>query len=197
MFKYNLQYNNIIYNIQLNVIKMSIDTEEHSYEYLDGWKRGWIEAVIDSEGCIFLVRYKRSYQDWYNYQPTLSISNTSLEFLETFNDLVGDTGFINLQPSHENRKTCYRLMFSGYALRELLPNITLIVKEKQRLLLIEALKVLSTGGRGVHISKEYEEVLYEIYCKIRESNSGKGSILNDGSERKYNKRKDLKEVKKK
>lgn len=146
-------------------IDNEVHTDEYYKGYCEGWKKGWIECAIDSEGCLSLNRFKRYNQSWYNYSPALTISNSSLTYLEVFNDLVDNTGSINID----------NLRFSSYALRKLLPNISLIVKDKQRLLLLEALDILHSESRqGKLMVDVVHKALDSIYYELKELNSGKG-----------------------
>lgn len=114
---------------------------------LTEYYKGWIEALIDGEGSISLLREKRKqFRAGVTYKPRLNISNKNLKLLEQAKDIIGHGAI------HPNGKSgVYNLDISAEGMRYILPKITLIVKEEQRLLLIEALKILNIHiqrGRG-------------------------------------------------
>ena len=151
-------------------------SSSESREYITGWKQGCIETVIDCEGSLSLIRYKRPYKNDYDYQPLLSITNTSEVYLDMINNLTRNLGHINIQKhGDEKNKACFRLTFSGDALRDILPNIGLIIKEQQRLLLLDALDVLDTmkekRGRCIFaLTPKAREILDEIWLEMRKLN---------------------------
>jgi hypothetical protein len=133
-------------------------------EYYD---KGWIEALIDGEGSLSLIKEKRAhFKAGCTYKPRLNISNNSLELLKKARAVIG-AGCIM------RKKKLKQLDVSSNGLRFLLPKIQLIVKEKQRRLLLDALHILALHkGRSREIFDEEINQLEQIYVKIRELNGG-------------------------
>lgn len=142
---------------------------------ISGWKKGFIEASLDTEAWLGMTRYKRKGRNWYNYAVGVSVANTCREFLEILNDTTENLGFISPQKYGDKKhKTCYRLYFSMYALRKLLPKIGLIIKEENRLLMLEALNILKYERecrRGRPVIPEGRKRLDEIYFRLKELNA--------------------------
>lgn len=128
------------------------------------YTKGWIEATIDCEGSLLLIKEVRPhFRDGCTYKPKVSIGNNCVPLLEYAKQIVG---FGNIQPPTKSRST-YQFECYSKALRKLLPKITLIVKEKQRLLLLEALAILEKRRRGRYYGSKR---LSEIYIEIRDLN---------------------------
>lgn len=52
--------------------------------------RGWIEAFIDSEGSLSIIKEKRpNFVAGVTYKPTLTISNRCVPMLELAKELIG------------------------------------------------------------------------------------------------------------
>ena len=138
---------------------------------MNDFEKGWISALIDGEGSLSLIKEKREhFTAGCTYKPRLNIGNNSLELLEKAREIIGAGAIIN-----KNRKL-KQLDVSANGLRYLLPKITLIVKDKQRKLLLNALHYLAQHkGKGNPRTEEEINHLEEIYVKIRNLN---GSVWN-------------------
>ena len=112
---------------------------------LGEYERGWIEALIDGEGCLTIARKKSpTNRSGYTLAPILRVSNTCIALLERAKAVCLGRGCVsnyNKQKAYQARKPCYDYIITGNTLRWLLPQIRLIVKEKQRQLLLESLEI--------------------------------------------------------
>ena len=131
------------------------------------YTKGWIEALIDGEGSLSLIKERRpKFKAGYTYKPRLNISNKNYELLEKAQKIIGAGAIIT------SKKTSFhQLDVSSNGLRYLLPKIELIVKEKQRRQLLIALRILARRkGRG-HPTSDFDiESLERIYQNIRQFN---------------------------
>jgi len=131
------------------------------------YTRGWIEALIDGEGSLSLLKESRPhFFAGCTYKPRLNIGNKSLPLLQRAQGIIGGGCIV-----HSKKRQIYLLDVSAGRLRWLLPRITLIVKEVQRLLLLDALQLLAArrGGRAQPPPAGTER-LEEIYHAIRQTN---------------------------
>jgi len=131
------------------------------------YTRGWIEALIDGEGSLSLLKEIRpSFSAGCTYKPRLNIGNKNLELLRAAQTIIGGGCIIQ-----SKKRQIYLLDVSSSRLRWLLPRITLIVKERQRLLLLDALQVLAGRRGGRHQNPPAgTERLEGIYHAIRQIN---------------------------
>ena len=118
-----------------------------------GWcdyNRGWIEAMIDGEGSLSLFRESRPKTELgFSFKPTLSIGSNDKILLDHVFEIIGE-GSIRPNNAKSRKNTLWQYSLQSNGLRRLLPKISLIIKEKQRWLLIEALDILKerNGGQG-------------------------------------------------
>ena len=137
-------------------------------EWCDYYK-GWIEALIDGEGNLSLVKEKRShFTAGCTYRPELAIGNKSLPLLQQAQAIIGggSTG-------SRRKDGLHYLKVTAKCLREFLPLISLIVKEQQRENLLDALKTLSRhAGRNSPRSKEELTHLENLFQYNRYLNGG-------------------------
>ncbi len=144
----------------------------HHIEY----EKGWISALIDGEGSLSLLKVSRPlFRDHYTWVPRLSIANTCRKLLDCAKEIIG-SGHIYLKKGKTYRSPFYQFECTSGTLRGFLPRIELIAKEKQRLLLIEAMDLLKNrkyGLKGDCGSKR----LQEIYAEIRRLNSWRGNKI--------------------
>ncbi len=138
-------------------------------EWCDYYK-GWIEALIDGEGNLSLIKEKRPhFTAGCTYRPELAIGNKSLPLLEQAQLVIG-AGAI----SARSKDGLYALHVTANALRDFLPQITLIVKEQQRENLLDALNVLSRhAGRSSPRTPTELTQLKNLWTYNRYLNGGK------------------------
>ena len=96
---------------------------------------GWLEGLIDGEGCIAL--YKNSNN---NFAIYVQISNTCLKLLKKVKNIIGDGSIRTFKRTQKHYKIGYVYRFTYKTLKLLLPQLKLIEKEKQRLIIIKALR---------------------------------------------------------
>lgn len=129
---------------------------------------------IDGEGSICLLKDKRKTSlNGYGYKPRLNIGNTDKRLLNKAQSLIGGA-IIKANSRHYenlNRKPFYNLDVSANNIRRILPYLKLISKEKQRVLLLKSLDILSIhkGKNRPRTSKELKS-LERIYLLIRKLN---------------------------
>lgn len=118
-----------------------------------GWcdyNQGWIEAMIDGEGSLSLFRERRPKTELgYSYKPTLSIGSNDKILVDRVYEIVGEGSY---RPNNAKlrKHTLWQYSLQSNGLRRLLPKIRLLTKEKQRVLLLDALAILKerNGGQG-------------------------------------------------
>lgn len=94
---------------------------------MNDYQKGWIEALIDSEGCLdWVFNNSRKYR-----YPRLSIANTCLPFLERAQTLIGGSIYMR-KAAKSTWKPLFTLTVRGKALMKFLPELSLIVKEHRR-----------------------------------------------------------------
>ena len=133
---------------------------------IEYWK-GWLSAMIDGEGSLSLLKEVRpQFKAGCTYKPRLNIGNKHTGIIYTAQMLIGG-GCV-----HKNKKSgVYNLDVSSNLMREVLPQLRFIAKDRQRLLLLKALRILgrkTTKGKP-RTDKELE-ILESIYQMIRKLN---------------------------
>ncbi len=97
---------------------------------------GWLEGLIDGEGgfCIWTSRNAKT------FNIEVAIYNTCFPLLKRVKRIVGDGSIRKHAKQDKKHKTCYTYKFTYSTLKKLLPKLKLIVKERQRKIVIKALK---------------------------------------------------------
>ena len=143
---------------------------------------GWLEGMIDGEGCIYLSKCRRRTRRGFVWIPFVKISNTNLVGIEKAREIIRrftNRGSVVEDDYHDRptRKPCYNLVVGGgKSVRSLLSNIQLVMKEKQRLLTIEACNLLHEnmrvgGNNRWHYAPPPNDVrLEEIYQELHALN---------------------------
>ena len=130
---------------------------------------GWLEGLIDGEGCLSLYKTKRETIRGFQWYSSVVINNTDRRLLEHAQKIIGG-GHLNgpYRNGNPNWKPIYMFRIGPNLQRKWLPRLHLITKEQHRLLLIETLSLLSEHiGRnhGVHDSR-----LEQIFLEFRKLN---------------------------
>jgi len=120
---------------------------------------GWLEGLIDGEGSIVLSKLNRrkKVQKGFTWHAFIEIGNTNLDLLNRIkevtgigsvykNRLRGGSSLVS-NPNDVRYKPCHAYHLGSNGLRELLPQLKLIVKEKRRLLMLKALPLLKDNQR--------------------------------------------------
>lgn len=135
---------------------------------LTEFERGWISGIIDSDGWIGLHKQKTSQNKIreYGYTGRGSIDSISKEFLLKIKKVV-KLGCIQQLKSkgkgrYPNAKTLWRYSLCANGLRYLLPQIKLVIKERRRILLIEALKL----SKIIHHNAHNEKIKERCFRKL-------------------------------
>jgi len=143
----------------------------HVYEFtpilLSDYERGWLEALIDSEGCIGLCKIKMRRLDrgstWDTYAV---IFNSNKNLLEKAMAILKTNCRIDVV-QQGNSKPVYRLHLNRNCITALFPQIQLIAKETQRQLLLEAIDLISE--HQPHYTVNYIR-LTQIYEEMKKLN---------------------------
>lgn len=140
---------------------------------LSDYERGQLEMLIDGEGCIGFKKIKRvKSRRGHTWGVYVMITNTSYDLLERAKEICGG-GAINLvkgkarEEAGDRWKDSYYYQIPIRVQRFILPQLSLIVKEEQRLLALEVLSILHAGKDH---SDHDEELLEVIYQDIKELN---------------------------
>jgi len=128
---------------------------------------GWLEGFIDGEGTLGFYKARNTQtKRGFGWAPLLKIGNTHLGSLQRVADLLGGGNIVrtNDETRNPNWKRSYSYDASSGILRRILPRIRLTIKEKQRILLLEALELLSAQSRR---NVPYDSRLEEIYLAMK------------------------------
>lgn len=133
---------------------------------LTQYEKGFLEGLIDSEGCICLYKNKTRYNTITTI-PSLTISNINLKFLLKAKKIV-KYGTIK-QQKLESGNIIYEYNISPNGMRYLLPSLKLIVKEQDRKNILKVLKILDKkhGGFGKWNPNYKKSELIKLYKKLR------------------------------
>jgi len=133
---------------------------------------GWLEGMIDGEGSLSISKNKtKECKRGFSYRPRLSFGQSdNFSIPEIIRIVFKLTNLENVGKNtrtYEKWKTQNRIWFESNILRKLLPQLKLIIKEKQRLLMIEFLDLISKNKKGFTIN---DDRLEEIYLEMKELN---------------------------
>jgi len=135
---------------------------------LTAYQRGYIAGMIDGEGTLAFYKIRRAKRDHhasnrgFNWHIYLSIGNMNKACLETIKEWIGE-GSVGKRRGQKGHYWSYSLWGNG--LRKLLPQIRLIIKEKEKRLLLTALRILKKN-RGLP-SVNYDNELEKVYAEFR------------------------------
>jgi hypothetical protein len=134
-------------------------------------ERGWLEGVIDGEGCICLHKHfgKNNRFQWI---ISLAVANTNLNLCKRLNKSID--GSIHMTPENRelNHKKKYTFQANRKSIKWILPQLSLTVKEKQRMLILQALKLSDNikyvkEGYNLVRPKEHDMKMEEICQKMK------------------------------
>ena len=144
---------------------------------------GWLEGIIDGEGCLNFRRVPVTspsqsgrYKSDHTWSGTLYVGNTDLRILKRAKAIAGGGSIRSMPRQNPNAKPCWAWRVHATHLRSLLPTIKLTGKERQRILLLEALALLlEHRGRS---GQRHDSRLHEIWDEMRVLNRrGNGAGL--------------------
>ena len=149
------------------------------------YERGFLEGIIDGEGSLSLKKLKRRTTGVWSVD--VLIVNTSYELIEKVRGICErfsvNSGSImevtgkKRQEAGDKWKECYMYRIPTHIVRELLPQLTLIAKERQRRLILVALELIGHHLRRDRTEEENKE-LEAVYDDLKELNRrGKHVIL--------------------
>ena len=129
---------NLIYNLNTSYCG------ENKMNELSDYNRGRIETAIDCDGHIYMTKKKRkSVKGGFLFVTHVGVTNTKIKILELLKEITG-LGKVKIAAWKKgNRKTSWRWRLEANEQRELLPELELVIKEEQRVLILEALRLLS------------------------------------------------------
>jgi hypothetical protein len=133
---------------------------------LTDYERGFLEGLIDGEGYFILSLKNRG------VTALVGISNTCLPFLEKAKSILGGGRIDQSKKGKPNSRPVYHLIISSNILRWLLPQLRLVVKESQRLVMLQALDVLASrrGGKARWHGKETWKEIEQLVLRMKELN---------------------------
>lgn len=136
---------------------------------LTNYERGWLEALIDGEGCLE-VRAEKT-KNGERYYCRLKIGNTCRPLMEKAKEICGE-GQISVYVRPHPRRVSYTFSLSHRALRRILPQLSLIVKETQQDCVLKALKLLEHNPRRARRSIKKRTVLTNLAKICKSANNG-------------------------
>ncbi len=151
---------------------------------LSDYEKGWLEALIDGEGSLSLNFKKQKTSLRPGLDCRISISNINLELLERAKNIIGG-GHIHLRKGKNNRRDSYVYSCSHTLIRNILPQLNLIVKKEQKEILLSALSLMTQKGspKGYFSAplrpKWKDNKLLRLKKKINELNLRGSKIRND------------------
>ncbi len=144
--------------------------QKSKIEWTD-YNLGWLSGIIDGEGSISLLKERRPWQKaGFQYKPRLNIGNKNIELILKSQLIIGGGCIIG-----PNSKGVYNLDVSANKMREILPKLRLIAKRKQKIVIMEALELLSFRhrGRSNPMTKEEIKKFENLVKRIRKLNGGR------------------------
>ena len=125
------------------------------------YEKGFVEGVIDSDGCISICKHpSKAHRKWHA-KITLSVSNCNDIFLRKLQRIIG-AGKIRRMNNAYGGIFEYRLQAYGEnGCKSLFPQIKLIVKEERRLYALRIWKHIEGSSKNQNRSKAYEK---ELLC---------------------------------
>ena len=139
---------------------------------LSAYERGWLEAAIDGEGSLGLYFGHLKTSPRPRVNARLQIANSDERFVKKAQEIMG-VGTIAHSKATQRRKTVYRLSVYSSKLRPILPQLSLVVKRRQQVLLEEAMSLLGkrygrlghAGGicRPLWKDRRLEEIKAELH----------------------------------
>jgi len=150
---------------------------KEGYKNLNQYEKGFLEGLIDGEGSISLAKTKtKQNTKWrtnrgFQWQPRMEIGNTNKQLLEKAQKIIRE-GVITKSGKTKKGVIFWKYTASSNVLRRILPQLQLIVKERQKLYLLKALKILKMGNMPRDMDS-YDGELEQIWTQIRILNGGR------------------------
>ena len=159
--------------------------------------KGWLEGIIDGEGCISIGKSKsKSSKQGFSWNTICVVSNTNLKICEKVKELFSDTNtdyiggcITKRQPKLKNSKPIYTFSAKRGAMKRILPKLKFIAKERQREIVIEVLnllekyKISNEYGNGLGRPPDLENKMIKLYEEMKILNKrGNGLAINTKSD---------------
>jgi hypothetical protein len=115
---------------------------------LSDYQRGFIEGMLDGEGCISLCRPKNQ-KAYLVLHPEIKITNTNYDILNKISKMIDNRCSINKRKSLSiKHKPCYLLRIHSDAATEILSQMKLTIKEKKRKIVLKVFEILRKRQHG-------------------------------------------------
>lgn len=139
--------------------KAKIERKLHeAHKTLSEYERGFLEALIDGEGCL----HARIHKNGKTWLFNLIINMTNEEILNKAKQIIGE-GRINHRVYRiPRRKPSWTYVASANTLRWLLPQLNLIVKREKKERILGALNLVFLTPRYSQKNEEYYRKLEEV-----------------------------------
>jgi hypothetical protein len=148
---------------------MDIELDLQLGERMTRFELGYISGLIDGEGYIGICKNYCKRSKKFGYVCVLSVANINLNALLYLKKVIG-FGVVGRDKKYKDRSVVYRYRINANNLRKLLPKLRLLIKDRDRLQVIEALDLLKKINKNVNnLTKNlyiYSK-LEEIYSSIR------------------------------
>ena len=122
------------------------------YKKLTQYEKGFLEGLIDAEGCLCLYMSKTGYAC---IEPEFTISNTNVKLLKKARKFVGGGTIQYCKNRNIKYKKLYLLKMSPNIMREVLPQLNLIEKEHKRKIMLKILPILIDRHQWGRWNKNY------------------------------------------
>ena len=131
----------------MKLIDVNMESENWKYATSEH-DRGYLEGALDSEGSLYITKNSKN-RVTPTYQVHVIVVNTDYAFLELIKTIVGGGNILPRRSQvmyYKNTVYVTAGTFVYYMNRvdmiRVLPNITLVIKEQNRILLLDAIKLL-------------------------------------------------------
>jgi len=138
---------------------------------LSEWQKGWLESAIDGEGTVTASRRISAQYRWGEYyQPIVNVGNTNRDYVECAFMICGGKGRIYPHDQKNNHRIWFEYRFPASVIRRMLPQLSLIIKEEQRKLVLELLDIQIGHNTGNKLTFVETMRMRGIYEKIKSLN---------------------------
>jgi len=136
---------------------------------LTDYERGYLEAIIDGEGSIYIsIDYRnREHRIKRGYTVTIRciISNNDINLLNKVKNIIGSGNVVKKHGSGIYKNNInYEVRFNHDVQRWLLPQLNLIVKKERQKLAIQLLETLKYKNQ-YNNSYKNEKLIHTLVCK--------------------------------
>ena len=119
---------------------------------LTQYEKGFLEGIIDGEGCISLYKPKSGYAC---IKPEFTIGNTNIRLLKKVKNIIKGGTIQYAVNRNKKYKKFYNLKISPNIMRYILPQLKLIEKEHKRKLMLKILPILQDRHQWGRWNKNY------------------------------------------